>query len=171
MLRYIVHLLKEMDTLTITGLDSIVKYSLLSSVNSDLQKQQPMLLPQVYKNYCTSFHDAASSRTMSQSFVVAPAVVNTRYLLSYLVTRVGKHLQYTVKQRSAGTLLYRRGSDPLLILTKVLHRVHSGFYRQHHQAPKDETEMNQATTTCTSATDKNSKIWEEMNTKILFMIR
>ena len=93
-----------------------------------------MLLPQVYKNYCTTFHEAA------------------------------KHLQYTMKQRSAGTLLYRRGSDPLLMLTKVLHREHSGFY--HHQAPKDETEMNEATTICTTATDMNSKIWEEMNTKI-----
>ena len=69
----LVHLLEEvtneMDTLTITGLDSIVMYSLLSSVNSvaqNLLKQQSMLLPQVYKHYCTTFHDAASSRTMSQ---------------------------------------------------------------------------------------------------------
>ena len=64
-----------MDTLTITGLDSFVEYSLLSTVNSvaqNLLKQQPMLLPQVYKNYCTAFHDAASSRTMSHSLVVAP---------------------------------------------------------------------------------------------------
>ena len=51
------------------------------------------------------------------------------------------------------------------MLTKVLHRVHSGFYH-HHQVPKDETETNQATTTCTTANDKNSKIWEEINTKI-----
>ena len=81
----LVHLLEEitneMDTLTITGLDSIVEHSLLSSVNSvaqNLLKQQPMLLPQVYKNFCTTFHDAASSRTMSQSLVVAPeSVVST----------------------------------------------------------------------------------------------
>ena len=107
-----------------------------------LLKQRPMLLPQVYKKYCTAFHEAASSHTYS--LAVAPeSVVSTRYLLSYLVTRVGKHLQYTMKQRSAGTLLYRRGSDPLLMLTKVLHRERSGLY--HHPAQnkmKDETETN-----------------------------
>ena len=165
----IVHLLKEitneMDTLTITGLDSIVEYSLLSSVNDvahNLLKQRPMFLPQVYKNYCTTFHEAASSHTCS--LVVAPeSVVSTRYLLSYLVTQVGKHLQYTTKQRSAGTLLYMRSSDPLLVLTKVLHREHSG------QAPnktKDDTETNQASTTSTTTINMNSRAWEEMNTKI-----
>ena len=52
----IVHLLEEitneMDILTITGLDSIVEYSLLSSINDvalNLLKQRPMLLPQVQK--------------------------------------------------------------------------------------------------------------------------
>ena len=99
----IVHLLKEvtneMDTPTITGLDSVVEYSLLSSVNDvaqNLLKQWPMLLSQIYKNYCTTFHEAATSYTCS--LVVAPeSVVSTRYLLSYLVTRIGKHLQYTMK--------------------------------------------------------------------------
>ena len=80
-----------MDTLIITGLDSIVECSLLSSINDvahNLLKQRPMLLPQVYKTYCTTFHEAASSHT--SSLVVAPkSVVSTRYLLSYLVTRVG----------------------------------------------------------------------------------
>ena len=157
-----------MDTLTITGLDSIVENSLLSSVNGvaqNLLKQRPMLLPQVYKKYCTTFHEAASSHTYS--LAVAPeSVVSTRYLLSYLITWVGKHLQYTMKQRSAGTLLYRRGSDPLLMLTKVLHRECSGLY--HHPAQnktKDETETNQPPTMCTTATNMNSGVWEEMNQK------
>lgn len=53
-----------MNTLTITGLDSIVQYSLLSSVNGvaqNLLKQRPILLPQVYKNYYVTFHEAAGS--------------------------------------------------------------------------------------------------------------
>ena len=75
----IVHLLEEitneMDKLTITGLDSIVENSLLSSVNNvaqNLLKQRPMLY-QVYKNYCTTFHEAASSHT--SGLVVAPESV------------------------------------------------------------------------------------------------
>ena len=114
-----------MTTLTITGLDSIVEYSLLSSANTlayNLLKQQPMLLPQLYKNYCNTFSEVASSHNYGLA-MTPESVVSTRYLLhvSYLVTRLGKHLQYTMKQRSAGILLYRRGSDLLLVLTKVLH--------------------------------------------------
>ena len=130
---------KSTDAETVHLLQEVISSS-VNGIAQNLLKQQPLLLPQVYKNYCTTFHEAASSRTMSCSLVVAPeSVESTRYmyLLSYLVTPVGKYLKYTMKQRSAGTHLHRRGTDPLLMLTKVFHRKHSGFYH-HHQAPKNE---------------------------------
>ena len=156
---------EEITTLTITGLDSIVEYSLLSSANTlayNLLKQQPMLLPQLYKNYCNTFSEVASSHNYGLA-VTPESVVSTRYLLSYLVTRLGKHLLYTMKQRSAGILLYRRGSDLLLVLTKVLHRECSHTY---HQAPNtliDTTDTCQVPNTCTAT---SSRVWEEMNAKI-----
>ena len=161
-------LLEELDeeqiSIRVTGLDSIVEYSLLSSASvlgHRLLKQWPMLLPVVYRHYCKTFSETADVHKLGID--VSPEnVVSPRYLLSYLVTRLGKHLQYTMKQRSAGILLYRRGSDLLLALTKVLHKERSWTCSQTSNisilnsdtTPKDN---DSSTTTC---------VWEEMNGKI-----
>ena len=153
---------QDMMGITISGLDSIVEYSLLSSaiaLGDNLLNQWPMFLPEVYKSFCGTFNEMSNHHNMSIN--VSPEnVVSSRYLLSYLVTKLDKHLVYTMKQRSAGILLYRKGADLLLILTKILHR----------QRP---CSCNQATTNvCTISSDKGCDdrhgsasvlAWEEMN--------
>ena len=153
---------QDMMGITISGLDSIVEYSLLSSaiaLGDNLLNQWPMFLPEVYKSFCGTFNEMSNHHNLSIN--VSPEnVVSSRYLLSYLVTKLDKHLVYTMKQRSAGILLYRKGADLLLILTKILHR----------QRP---CSCNQATTNvCTISSDKGCDdrhgsasvlAWEEMN--------
>ena len=64
-----------------------------------------------------------------------------------------------MKQRSAGILLYRRGSDLLLVLTKVLHKERSRTCNQPSNSSIVDVDADivSSTTTC---------VWEEMNGRI-----
>ena len=96
--------------MNITGLDGAIEYSLVHvahSLSTNLLKQVPMLLPAAYEEYCNTFTEVAETHNVVTQ-VKPEEAVTSRYLLSYLVTRLHKHLEYTMRQCSAGVLLIGR---------------------------------------------------------------
>ena len=74
-----------------------------------------------------------------------------------MITQLHKHLAYTMKQHSAGVLLYRKGGDLLLALTKVL-------CRERRQTSKSTQEPNTSYDHGQCILENGSEaVWEEMN--------
>ena len=83
-----------------------------------LLKQEALLLPDAYDTFCECFEEEAEQNLPAE---VSPNnLVTKQHLLSYLKAKLGKHLTYVTKIKSAGILLYRTGGDTLLSLTKAL---------------------------------------------------
>ena len=89
-----------------------------------LLKQEALLLPDVYDTFRECFDEEAEQQNLPAE--VSPNnFVTKQHLLSYLKAKLGKHLTYTTKRKSAGILLCRTGGDTLLALPKALsqHRI------------------------------------------------
>ena len=73
-----------------------------------LLKQEALLLPDAYDTFCECFEEEAEQQNLPAE--VSPNnLVTKQHLLSYLKAKLGKHLTYVAKIKSAGILLYRTG--------------------------------------------------------------
>ena len=123
-----------------------------------LLKQEALLLPDAYDTFCECFEEEAEQNLPAE---VSPNnLVTKQHLLSYLKAKLGKHLTYVTKIKSAGILLYRTGGDTLLSLTKAL--------SQHRKSKQNGISHPHCSVSCTADSFDSQlvQVCTEMNNRL-----
>ena len=92
----------------------------LAKVGSVLLKNLAVLLPEVYHLFVSEALNRAVQLGLDQSESDVKQDMPKQCVLSILASYFGKHIVFECKQRSCGVLIFRRGADLTLCLSKTL---------------------------------------------------
>ena len=104
-----------------------VTRSLLSVVlyiAGEFVNQRAVLLPHASKMFCQAYGPESIDMNIQLKVSESTFLFTSKWLLNQLIVHFQDHMKYKCIHKKFGTILYRKGSDPLVSLSWALGRIH-----------------------------------------------